>query len=116
MSGRHDVNLTSTSCAVLRGRYAFESLGGVMPLSSRTLMMALVLVGTPACVDMVEQNLRDMSVGQTGCPEADLSVTDVHGDIVRTLWIATCHGHRFLCSQVGRAYGCHEALSAAPPS
>ena len=63
--------------------------------------------------------LKGASVGQIGCPENEIEISDDSAHLGSRSWTATCRGHRFYCSAVGTGEGatttsCKEALKPNP--
>jgi hypothetical protein len=52
-----------------------------------------------------------MSAGQVGCQESDIEISDEHTSLgASNSWIATCHGVRYVCSQVVTGYVPSESI------
>ena len=73
---------------------------------SNALAASLLLTCLVGCkMVTTEMRLKQVSIGQVGCPAEDLVVSDIKDTGIPTAngfsktWVVTCRGHRFLCSE-----------------
>jgi hypothetical protein len=89
-------------------------------MPTRTALLCLIALAGCASIraaadESRDRLLRDISVGQIGCPAEAIAISDADQDNLGTSWVASCRGHRFVCSEVsGRDSSCHEELASAP--
>jgi hypothetical protein len=84
----------------------------------RVFLFAIMLVGVAGCLSVnspvVQEHLKTVSAGHTGCAPEDNVLSNVvaHPDGSGT-WNATCKGKVYLCSASG-GVGKSESYSCAP--
>lgn len=69
-----------------------------MPRSSLPALALLALVAA-ACTPSIAY-LRQVSVGHTGCPADEITISDQQQTAYGLTWVSSCRGHRFLCATV----------------
>lgn len=91
---------------------------------TRFLLLLVVALGAGACsatalARMQEGQLKQVSVGHTGCPFDEIVIRDDRQTEFGRVWVAECRGRRFLCSRAWAGpddvhYSCKEELPASP--
>jgi hypothetical protein len=75
----------------------------------RCVVLAGVALTNGACQSMVDNQLKTISAGHTGCTPDQITITKTQqgfhwGD--SEMWNATCNGKVYLCSGSGQSYSC----------
>ena len=70
------------------------------------VVLAGVALITAACQTMVDNRLKAISAGHTGCPPDQITLEKTHGTGFSEWWKATCNGKVYLCSGAGESYSC----------
>lgn len=91
-------------------------------------MLSLILRGIPVLVfvasaagcisansPVVQEHLKTVSAGHTGCAPEDNVISNVNAKLDGSgTWNATCKGKTYLCSAVSTVGGHSESYSCAP--
>jgi len=88
------------------------------PYRFRAILVSTMLAGLGGCVSgnspMVQERLKMVSAGHTGCMPAENVISNVAANLDGSgTWNATCKGKVYLCSAVG-SVGNSESYSCAP--
>jgi hypothetical protein len=88
------------------------------PYGFQAILLAAVLAGLGGCVTanspMVQEHLKMVSAGHTGCMPEENVLSNVVANLDGSgTWNATCKGKVYLCSAVG-SVGNSESYSCAP--
>jgi hypothetical protein len=81
----------------------------------RSLVFCGIAVTTAACQSIVENQLKIISAGHTGCTPEQLSISNFHAPFGGgEVWNATCNGNVYLCSGVtGKSSGDYSCAPVA---
>jgi hypothetical protein len=87
---------------------------------AKNLVRSFILLGlavtTAACQSFVQNQLKTISAGHTGCTPEQISISNFHADTFGggEVWNATCNGKVYICSGVaGKASGDYSCAPAA---
>ena len=87
---------------------------------TKKLVRSLILLGlaatAAACQSFVQNQLKIISAGHTGCAPEQLSISNFHANTFGggEVWNATCNGKVYLCSGVaGKSSGDYSCAPVA---
>ena len=80
--------------------------------SSRLLLLSIVLAGT-GCAGLADARRRELTSGQTGCFQNELTIREYQREFDHSQWLADCGGKTYLCVAGVNDFACHERESSA---